>query len=78
MVKNPTRFAGHNAVIVEVQTPQLKNWRLADKKYTAFVEFSRTWCGAKFIKAVAAGRIDINIFDTFNPKMKGKRKRLLT
>jgi hypothetical protein len=69
-VKNPKMFAGRNAAIVEVQTA-MKNWFLTDKRYTAFIEFSRKNCGAKFLRSISNGNVDINIFDTFSPKVKG-------
>ena len=70
-IKNPTMFAGRNAVIVEVQTA-MKNWILSSSKYTAFLEFGRKACGAKFMRAMANGAVDLNIFDKYNTKMKGK------
>ena len=70
-IKNPTMFAGRNAVIVEVQTA-MKNWILSSSKYTAFLEFGRKQCGAKFIRAMANGAVDLNIFDKYNTKMKGE------
>ena len=70
-IKNPMKFAGNNAVILEIQTA-MKNWFLSSQKYSGFLDFGRKNCGAKFIRAMANGQVEFNLFDTYNEKMKGK------
>ena len=61
---------GHNSVMMEIQTA-MKGWQLSTNKYTAFIDFNRKKCGAPFIRAVAEGQVEINIFDRLNNKIQG-------
>ena len=66
------KFAGNNAVILEIQTA-MKNWVLSSMKYSGFLDFGRKACGAKFVRAMANGQVQVNLFDIYNEKMKGQK-----
>ena len=53
---------GENTVILQVE-PNIKGGHLNGQTYTAFVEFVRNQCGAKFSKAVSDGRVEFSVYD---------------
>jgi len=64
-VFKPKLLTGHNSVIIELQTP-MRKFLLGSKKYTGFIEFNRQTCGAKFIRGLTQGGVNVDIFDTYN------------
>ena len=62
-LKQPKSFSGRNSVIMQIET-QIKFLGLNYQTYTAFMEFNTNNCGNKFVKAVATGQVNFNVYDS--------------
>ena len=62
-IKNPTAYAGQGSMIMQMES-QRTGINLNSKSYTGFLEFQQKNCGNAFIKAVANGLVDFQIFDS--------------
>merc|ERR1711990_771635 len=61
-IKKPTAFAGQGSMIMQMESQKV-GIALNSKSYTGFLEFQQKNCGNAFIKAVANGLVDFQIFD---------------
>ena len=52
------------SVIIQVESQNVKKYRLNDRTYTAFIEFNKQNCGADFVKAFGAGLVDTQVYDS--------------
>jgi len=62
-IKKPTAFAGQGSMIMQMESQKV-GIALNSKSYTGFLEFQQKNCGNAFIKAVANGLVDFQIFDS--------------
>ena len=62
-LKNPMYFVNDGTVLIQVESQIISRFRLNEETYTAFIEFTRNNCGANFVKAFGAGKIDVQVLD---------------